>query len=214
MRLKRVYVIRHGQTDWNMLGRWQGFEQISLNNEGLNQAQALANYLQTQPITAIYTSDLSRALQTATALSEALKITPQIDPRWRERNLGIFQGMTRAEIYEKFPEEMNAMQTDRYNYIIPNGESQKDVQKRAYEAWEQVIRHAPGPEAAIISHGGTIKTLLLKLFDNDPALADVNLTNTSITTLEHNGSEWIPLEVAATPHLILIRPDVTEEGNA
>jgi broad specificity phosphatase PhoE len=214
MRLERIYLIRHGQTDWNREGRWQGFEQTSLNSEGLAQAQALAEYLRQYPITAVYTSDLSRALQTANALAQALNLQPELDERWRERHLGIFQGLTRAEINARYPKEMDAMHTDRFNYVIPNGESQRQVQERAWEAWQQVINHAPGPEAAIVSHGGTLKTLLMKLSNNDPDIASADITNTSVTTVELSGGGWSIAEVAVTPHLVMVKPDVTEEGSA
>src|SRR5262245_3515870 len=107
MAVERVLLIRHGQTDWNAAGRWQGFEEIPLNDEGWAQARALAAYLSNQngKINAIYSSDLIRAFQTASAIGEAFKLNPQPDPRWREMNLGIFQKLTRDEITARYPME-------------------------------------------------------------------------------------------------------------
>jgi broad specificity phosphatase PhoE len=137
-----------------------------------------------------------------------------MDERWRERHLGIFQGLTRTEINARYPKELDAMHADRFNYVIPNGESQHQVQQRAWEAWQHVVNHAPGPEAVIVSHGGTLKTLLLKLSNNDPDIASADVTNTSITTVMRTSNGWHIVEVAATPHLVIVKPDVTEEGSA
>ena len=84
MERRRILLIRHGQTQWNVEGRWQGVLATSLNTNGFAQARALARALRTRPITAIYTSDLQRAVQTATVLGSVFKLTPIEDARWRE----------------------------------------------------------------------------------------------------------------------------------
>ena len=104
MTVERVYLIRHGQTAWNVDGRWQGFEPVPLNSMGLAQARMLASSL-CAPISAIYTSDLQRAVQTAEALAHGRGLTPQTDIRLREFNLGIFQGLTNEEIHARYPQE-------------------------------------------------------------------------------------------------------------
>src|SRR5262245_28159365 len=109
MTIERVLLIRHGETEWNNLGRWQGFEQTDLNEVGLLQAKTLAEYVRPHPISAIYSSDLLRALQTAAPLGEALGITPVAHADWREQNLGIFQGLTRDEIEATYPAEWASM---------------------------------------------------------------------------------------------------------
>jgi broad specificity phosphatase PhoE len=203
MTVERVLLIRHGETDWNADGRWQGFELVALNEKGLQQASKLALHLQTRPIGDICTSDLPRAVQTAEVLAQELNLTPKLDPRLRELHLGIFQGLTRAEIEERYPAEFEANRLDYLDNIIPNGESRRQLQARAYDALTDLLEEANGPEVVVVSHGGTIRLLLLKLFESDaPALAKVNFTNTSITTIERTGSYWRLVGLAATPHLI------------
>jgi len=203
MAVERVLLIRHGQTDWNVSGRWQGFEEIPLNDEGWAQARALADYLRRHHwrISAIYSSDLGRAFQTASAVGEAFKLTPQPDARWREMNLGIFQTLTREQIMNRYPEQFAALQDDYFGYRVPQGETRGDMQSRAYDAWKAVIQHNSGSEIAVFSHGGPIKVLLLKLFPTKAELHHVHIPNTSISVLERRGSGWHLEAVGTTPHL-------------
>ena len=198
--MKRILLIRHGQTDWNIEGRWQGHLDVPLNAEGLEQAAALAKYLRGRPITAIYSSDLKRARTTAEAIADALALTVHDDPRWRELNLGIFQGMTTSEINGKYPEEARKMREDYLDYRIPTGETRRAMQNRAYEAYCEVVTQEEGPEIAIVSHGGTIRVLIMKLFDD--AFAHTSVHNTSISIIETDGESHRLLEAAVTPHLI------------
>ena len=92
--IERVLLIRHGQTDWNANGRWQGILPIGLNDVGRTQAETLAIYLARRPIGSIYCSPLPRALDTARALGQAVGVVPEVDERLQEFNLGVFQGLT------------------------------------------------------------------------------------------------------------------------
>lgn len=201
MTLERVLLIRHGETDWNAQRRWQGFAPTSLNEIGFVQARALAKHLSSRPICAIYSSDLPRALQTAEALGSTLKITPEIDIRWREINVGIFQGHSSDELEKLYPEELVQWTSHNLSYTVPNGESRQALQTRAHAAWQTVIECPHEPEIAIVSHGGTIKALMRELVGgHDPRLS-IHLTNTSITTFERCKDGWQLMGVAETPHL-------------
>jgi 2,3-bisphosphoglycerate-dependent phosphoglycerate mutase len=206
MTVERVYLIRHGQTAWNVDGRWQGFEPVPLNDVGLAQARTLAGYLRA-PISAIYSSDLPRAVQTAEALGQTRNLNPIIDIRLREFNLGIFQGHTNDEINVRFPEESTAFHADYMGYLIPGGESRFQLQARAFEAWVDITANALGPEIAVVSHGGTIKMLLLKLFAEQTDLRQAHIENTSVTTIERDGDGWRLVEVAHAAHLTAMPAD-------
>ncbi|MBC7811139.1 MAG: histidine phosphatase family protein [Burkholderiales bacterium] len=205
MAVERVLLVRHGETDWNAQGKWQGFEPTALNEKGRQQAQALAEYLRGRPIKAVYASDLPRAWETATIISEALGLTAHQDERWREHHLGIFQGLTLAEITATYAREWESWRTEYYTYEIPKGESRNMLIARAHAAWEMCVStngDADVEEIAIVTHGGTIRALLLKLFE--ARIADVQAThirNTSITTIERREDGWHLLEISATPHL-------------
>lgn len=210
--VKRVRLVRHGQTDWNVGGRWQGSLPIALNAEGFSQARLLADYLREQPIGAIFTSDLPRAVETATVLGNTFGLEPKIDGRWREFNMGIFQGNTREEIKERFPNEWQAFNEIYWDYTMPYGESRRAFQTRVYSAWEEMIHTADVSEVVAVSHGGSIKMLLLKLFPDVVELHNPLLDNTSVTTLERNGNSWRWIEVGGVKHLK--RPALNGLGEA
>jgi broad specificity phosphatase PhoE len=129
-----------------------------------------------------------------------LEVLPE--PRLREIHVGIFQGMTGTEIDARYPEERTAYRADPFNYINPGGESRQQLQERAYAAWQDITAAELGPEVAIVAHGGTIKMLLLRLFESDaPGLSNVRFGNASITTVTRSGDGWRLTGLAATPHL-------------
>jgi len=201
-RMKRILLIRHGQTDWNLEQRWQGHLDVPLNEAGQAQVRRLADHLRERTITAVYSSDLTRAQMTAAQIAEVHGLTVKPDPRWRELNLGVFQGMTTSEINGKYPDEARQMRQDYLGYVIPTGEPRRAMQERAYAAYRDIIAREPGPEIAVITHGGTIRVLLLNLFDIDDAMRRMSVKNTSITTIEVNGDRARLIEAAATPHLL------------
>lgn len=199
MTVERVYLIRHAETAWNALGRWQGHEPLPLNDVGFRQAQALAASWQ-QPLTAIYCSDQLRACQTAEALGTALGLPQATDERLRECHLGIFQGLTRQQMRERYPDEFAQMQANYMDYCIPNGETRRALQTRAYAAFMDIVQNNTGA-IAIVTHGGTLQMLMYKLFGETPELKAIHFGNTSVTTIEPDGDGWRLVELAATPHL-------------
>ena len=99
----KILLIRHGQTEWNRTGRWQGHADIALNETGQQQAEALCRRLGVWPIEKLYTSDLKRCAQTAVPLAAALEQEVILAPIWRERDVGEFCGLTGAQAREKYP---------------------------------------------------------------------------------------------------------------
>ena len=151
--------IRHGQTDWNVAGRWQGHTDTPLNDVGRSQAQAMAARLATWPkIDAIYSSNLQRAAMTAAALGEQLGIDPVLDSRWRERHLGQFQGLTRKQIRAQFPEVL----ANKKGGIdkVPDGEHQRPFNERAAQAFEWLLARHENETAVAVTHGGFLHAML------------------------------------------------------
>lgn len=212
---QRVLLIRHGQTDWNMDGRWQGVLPIGLNDEGRRQAQSLARHLQKRPLTAVACSDLPRALDTALALTADRGIEPLVDQRWREFDLGVFQGLTKEEIGRLYPAEWQALSDDYWDYVVPLGESRRALQTRAYSAFLELTRPTEGRlyagyadsdtetvgDLAVVTHGGVIRVLLLKIGVDQHILNQTHIENTSITTLVRHEGGWRVEHLGQTPHL-------------
>lgn len=140
------------------MGRWQGHADVPLNENGIAQAQALAKRLVHWPIQAIYSSDLQRAAQTAALLGDALKIIPIYDVTWRERHVGVFEGLTTQQIMVQYADVWQ----QSYNDIInpPEGEDHTHLLQRASTAFETLSAKHPNEMVAIVSHGGFLGTLI------------------------------------------------------
>ena len=195
-----VLLIRHGQTAWNASGRWQGHQDVPLNEVGEQQARALAARLQGWPITAVYSSDLSRAHATAQVVGQALNLTPQIDIDWRERALGKLEGMTRSEVQLQFPEIYVPQ-----NFVdAPEGETFETLRTRVLRAFKRVVSYHADETTAVVTHGGTIRVLVSHILClPDRFYAPFSLRgNTGITRIEvgANGLAQITL-LNDTSHL-------------
>lgn len=198
---RKAYLIRHGQTEWNTQKRWQGHYNSLLNDEGRRQAKRLAKYMRlNHAVSHIYSSDLSRALDTAKAIAEAYQLEPQIDVRLRETHVGVFQGYTGDELLLLYPEELTIFRSGQLDFIIPTGESMLQVQSRAHEAFFEIMANTEG-NVTFVSHGGWINLLLRKLFAEIDATGGAFISNTSITTLIEDDGAWRLGHVNVTPHL-------------
>jgi len=200
--MKRILLIRHGQTDWNLEERWQGSVDVPLNAEGIAQARAVAARLRKEKVTAVYCSDLTRAKMTADVIAAGHGLTAHLDPRWRELHLGVLQGLTYHEISARYPDELEKMRVDYMGYVMPQGESRLSMQKRSYESLMEIVEREPEHSlSVIVSHGGTIRVLLLRLFPAE-AVEKRSISNTSVTTIETDGHTWRLIKFADTSHLI------------
>lgn len=152
----RVLLWRHGNTDWNAQQRTQGQLDVGLNDVGRAQAAAAAAVLATRGPQLLLTSDLGRAAQTAAALTEVTGLVAERDVRLRERHFGAWQGLTSAEVRERFPDSYarwRAADPDPGDGI----EALPDLGKRVSETIRQAAERAPGGTVVLAAHGGAIK---------------------------------------------------------
>ncbi len=152
------WLVRHGQTDWNLEGRFQGQADMPLNQTGLNQAYELAEKLKGVHFHAIYSSDLVRALQTARALANGHII--QIDRRLREVNQGEWEGMHYGTIKDLYPSQIQKRRDDPLNARPPGGESLPELARRVLECIDEIAERHPAQRVLIVSHGLTIGVVL------------------------------------------------------
>lgn len=131
--MTQLILIRHGETDWNVEGRWQGQADVPLNERGRAQAVQLAQELKDDGIDAIYSSDLIRALETAEKLSEATKLSVQIDRRLREIHQGEWQGMLVSEIQTRYADRFARRRDDPLHIAPPGGETVAQVKTRVID---------------------------------------------------------------------------------
>ncbi len=164
----KLYLIRHGETDWNADGRIQGHSDIELNSRGLEQARRLAARMPDEGnFAAIYASPLKRAYKTAEMIGSALELPITRDPRLLERSLGQLEGLTMGDIREKYPDVHRAWTEGGHRPHIPGEESREAFVKRVQSFLTDVrAKHSDGRVVAI-THGGTINMLLLVALDLD-----------------------------------------------
>jgi len=157
-----LWLIRHGQTDWNVEGRFQGSADIPLNGTGIKQAETLAKNLNGHAFAAIYSSDLKRAKRTAEAISEVLNINVQTDKRIREISQGDWEGVLFTDINEQYPQELLQRKSDPVNFRPPGGETVKEVFQRACDFIDEIAKQYTDNKVIIVSHGLTLSTLICK----------------------------------------------------
>ncbi len=163
----RLIFIRHAQSTWNEIGRWQGHANPPLGENGRAQARLLARRLSTWKIDHLYCSDLDRATTTAAILGESLGLTPVIDPLWRERGIGALEGLTTEEIELRFPEAW-ATRLSGPMIGIEGAEAPEAILLRAETACVALLARHPHQSVAVVSHGGMILATLVHLLQFPP----------------------------------------------
>ncbi len=158
----RLLLVRHGETVWNQENRWQGHADTPLSETGHDQARRLARQLRAagRRIQALYTSDLSRAYQTAEILGAVLGVTPRHTRAWREMDIGTWSGLTTAEVIAQHAEEWERL---RAGEDVPRGggETFAHFQGRLLQSVEELVLEHSGEQIVIITHGGAVRAFLL-----------------------------------------------------
>ncbi|QGU00262.1 Phosphoglycerate mutase family protein [Candidatus Syntrophocurvum alkaliphilum] len=157
----KVFLLRHGETNWNYEQRYQGHTDIPLNDIGKEQARTVGKYLyKKEKIEAIYCSDLSRTKETAEIIADYLRLQVKCDARFREMSFGDWEGKTFTEVHNNYKEEFNEWVKDTLNTVVPGSkESFTQVRERAFTSLEEISKKHNG-NVLIVTHGGVIKTLL------------------------------------------------------
>ncbi len=159
----RLYLIRHGQSAGNAEGRFGGHGPTPLSELGEHQAEMTGNALAKEGISVIYSSDLQRAIQTAKALADRVNLTVHTTPAFRERHVGVLEGLTFDESKIAHPRDYYALVNRNINHVISKGESYRHLLRRATSKLSEVMRNHPGERIAIYSHTGAICYLTLYL---------------------------------------------------
>lgn len=161
--MSRLILIRHGETDWNTEGRWQGQADVALNATGWSQAQQIAHSLDRAGITAVYSSDLQRARQTAQTLADAIGLPVFLDSRLREIHQGEWQGLLISEIQAGYAQAYQDRKQDPLRFAPPGGETAAQVRQRVVSAVQAIIHQHPGETVAVVSHGFALAVLIAHL---------------------------------------------------
>lgn len=169
---KTLYLLRHGETDWNALGRFQGHTDVPLNETGREQAKALPPLVAALAPTLVVSSDLSRAVETARIAAAQLHPQPlfAIDSRLRESHLGSAEGMAHGDVLRIYGpqliEKWRSWEEKDLDSRFPQGESGREVQSRLWAAINDAILQNPAANKILIcSHGGAIRRVLQKILN-------------------------------------------------
>lgn len=189
MTVKRVIFIRPGETNWNRFDRWQGWVASPLNAHGRLQVEALANFLRNIGIGALFSSDLTRAAQSAEIISEKTGVQPVYDQKLRERHIGDWQGLMLEEVREWYPNEYAQYISSPDDYKIPGGESLHEVKARMKQAFDKIVAVENAETVGVVTHTVTIRTLLEDLVTGyEPR--GMRLGNSSVTTIRQGDDGW------------------------
>ncbi len=160
MKITRIYIIRHGQVVGHQELRYNGHYDVDITDEGLTQMHRLADLLKKEDIAAVYSSDLIRTIKGAEIISKDLNLTPIKLPAFRELHLGRWEGMTRTEAAEKYPEEAHFTFQDLANDKLQGGENLTELGERVLPALAEVIEHHNGKNVCLVLHGGVNRVIL------------------------------------------------------
>ena len=209
MEVTRLYLIRHGQSAGNAEGRFGGHSATPLSALGLQQAELTAQLLAKEKISAIYSSDLLRAMQTAEPLANLLQLEINATEAFRERHVGVLEGLTFDEARKQFPKDYYALVNREIAHVITKGESYRQLLTRTNQALHKIQRLHRGQKVVIFAHTGTICYMTLQIMGaihrrthNTPWLVT---SNCGINRFEFRGRNNIRiLSINDTRHLAQI----------
>lgn len=183
--------VRHGITDWNKAGRIQGQTDIELNEQGLEQARRLATRLRHEKWDIIYTSDLSRAHETARLMNEGSDLSIVLDRRLREVSFGLLEGKTIEERIERWGEHWREADVGK--------ESMESIERRARSFVDELLTKHANDRVLVVTHGAYIANCL-RFFVPDLDTTE-RIENASLTMIERQGESWKCTLYNATEHL-------------
>jgi broad specificity phosphatase PhoE len=205
----RILLIRHGQSEGNAERRFGGHAATPLSALGRRQAEATAHALSREPIDAIYSSDLPRAIETAAPLARLLNLEITETNAFRERSVGHMENLIFEEAAEKFPAEYAALLRRDFEHVLAGGESYRQLLDRAAAALDRAIaEHADGT-VAVFSHTGTIGILALHLMGalNAPIMRNIwiDTANCGIARFEVRADNFVRVKALnETCHLAVV----------
>ncbi|MCU0721877.1 MAG: histidine phosphatase family protein [Pirellula sp.] len=194
-----IYVIRHGESLFNRENRIQGQTDVALSPFGEQQALAIADYFKPGDLDAIISSPLQRAYHTARPLAERLNLEIQTLDDLKEIHAGIFSGLLWSEIENQYPQYSAGWNNMEYDFMIPNGESRRQLQERGVRALEHITT-LPLESVAVVAHGGVLCAALKGLLRVPPETNPFSLFNASISRLAWDG-KWTLLTLNQMEHL-------------
>lgn len=197
-----ILLVRHGETLWNQQGRMQGQQDSPLTELGVRQARLLARRLKDVPFVALYSSDLGRAYRTAVSIADETGHEIVSDVRLRERNFGIFEGLTNAEIKAWYPDDHAIFSRRDPHFIMPGGESALQFRDRCLSCLVEIAARHAGEVTVVVAHGLVLDAVYRAahgMHIEQPR--GFPLLNCSINTFRYADGTWSALAMCDVTHL-------------
>ena len=195
----RLFLVRHGETDHNKRGLALGRADVPLNDHGQKQVRKLASATAHEPLTAVYSSPLRRALDTATAIADMQGLPVQVQESLVEMDIGEAEGLPYEEVRKRYP---NIMTVDGCRDILPNAERMLDVQRRAWGFVEKMQRNHSREGVAVVSHNMVILSLLTKVLSIDfGEFRRLRQSTASLSVIEMADNRAVVVRLNDTCHL-------------
>lgn len=196
-----IYLVRHGETPWHAENRYCGRTDLPLTERGQAQAKQLAGWAADAGLTAVHSSTLTRAKETAKGAADQAGVPHQVDPRLVELDFGLAEGLTAAEMRQRFPAERTAFEADPVAHPLPGGEDPRQAIERGARALDEIVgKHSDGT-VLVVCHSTLLRLLTCHLVGIDPARYRDEfpaVANTSGAVLRHDAGSWSLLEFNPT----------------
>lgn len=200
--MTRVVLVRHGQTEWNTAGRYQGQSNTELSAEGYKQAEQLAENFPVKNVDSIYSSDLNRAFATAQKIADKFNLEVIPDKAFRELDFGDWEGLTYEEINSQWPDEVGDFFGAPEKLKIPNGETFSQAAERAVTRLKEIIACNENKTVVIAAHGAVIRSMLATLM-HIPLhyIWSIRQDNTAVNVLRFDGDYVMVEAINSTAHM-------------
>lgn len=209
----RIILIRHGETNWNLQGRYQGQEDTRLSEKGFAQAGLLAQGLKNVHLDLCISSPLKRSFLTCKACADLHHLPVHSDKRLTEINHGAWEGELACEIQAHYPEEFKKWHTEPHKVQMPGGENLEDVRRRARAAFDEYAEKYEGQTILVAAHDAVNKASICDLLGLDMShFWHIKQDNACINVLEYNEGVWRAVLLNSTTHLGYLFSGVEQAG--
>ncbi len=209
----RIILLRHGETTWNIEGRYQGQEDTPLSERGMAQGKAAALALKDVHIDHAISSPLSRSYDTCQMAASYHHINVQKDVRLIEINHGLWEGIHAEEIKEAYPKEFHLWHTHPEKVQMPHGENLEDVRRRVREAFDEYTKTYEGETILVAAHDAVNKAILCDLLGLPMShFWQIKQDNACINVVEYENGIWRLVTVNATTHLGYLISGIEQKG--
>ena len=197
-----ITLIRHGETEWNLSGRWQGHADSPLSSRGIAQAKALGERIKTEEFDFLYSSDLGRAIHTSELVGYPSGMVAEPFAGLRERDLGVLEGLNTNEMEQTHPQIYASFRNDGPEFEVPGGESFLQFYERCAGSIEEIATKHKGSKVALVTHGGVLGAVFRYVLDLSlESERNFVLLNCSLNRIEKKEEGWNLVSWGDVAHL-------------